>query len=305
MVAIGKPHTELARKVVDYVRQQNMQEGARVREQPLADHFGVSRTPIRGALALLADRGLLRYAPNQGYSLAIAPESITDAPVKLPPTEEEQLFLAVVRDRLAHRLDDHITVTEIMRRYASSRAIVSRVLVRMGEDGLIERGDGQSWVFGPTLDSLSAMEESYRFRELIEPSAVLEPGFRFDPHLFSHIRRSHQAMFDLGIGALEARQIYDVDAAFHNAVANCCGNRFLAQAIRQQTTLRRLSENTGGANRHRLLASCHEHLTIMDMIEAGDMQLASDALRRHINAAKGHRPRVSLRGIPPLASRRQ
>lgn len=301
----GKPHTELARKVVDYVRQQNLQEGERVREQPLADHFSVSRTPIRGALALLAERGLLRYAPNQGYSLAIVPETMDDAPVDLPPTEEERLFHAIVRDRLARRLSDQVTVTEIMRRYDTTRATVTRVLVRMGEDGLIERGDGQSWAFGPTLDSLAAMEESHRFRELIEPAAILEPGFRIDAELFAHIRRSCQMVLESDVQTVEARRLHDADAAFHNALASCCGNRFLAQAIRQQTTLRRLSENTGGVNRHRLVESCREHIAILDLMEEGHMQQAAEALHQHINAAQGHRPRVCLRGIPPLASKRQ
>jgi GntR family transcriptional regulator of vanillate catabolism len=43
--------------------------GARLHEVRLSDLLGVSRTPIRSALQMLASEGLLDYAPNRGYSV--------------------------------------------------------------------------------------------------------------------------------------------------------------------------------------------------------------------------------------------
>ena len=43
--------------------------GAHLQEIPLSQALGVSRTPVRAALALLAAEGLLEYAPKRGYSV--------------------------------------------------------------------------------------------------------------------------------------------------------------------------------------------------------------------------------------------
>jgi DNA-binding GntR family transcriptional regulator len=41
--------------------------GEQVRQQEMAEQFGVSRVPLREALNVLAEQGLLQHRPNQGY----------------------------------------------------------------------------------------------------------------------------------------------------------------------------------------------------------------------------------------------
>ena len=54
--------------------------GQRVAEAPLADMLGVSRTPVRQALPLLAQEGLLVENETRGYLVrAFTVEEITDA----------------------------------------------------------------------------------------------------------------------------------------------------------------------------------------------------------------------------------
>lgn len=43
--------------------------GAHLQEIPLAEGMGVSRTPVRAALATLQTEGLLSYAPKRGYEV--------------------------------------------------------------------------------------------------------------------------------------------------------------------------------------------------------------------------------------------
>ena len=59
-----------------------------VREQSLADRFGVSRGPIRDALQQLSHEGLLVYRTNKGVR------------VNSPPDEEERQFLQSIRRQI-------------------------------------------------------------------------------------------------------------------------------------------------------------------------------------------------------------
>lgn len=59
--------------VTDRIRAQilagEFEPGARLQEVRLSERLGVSRTPVRSALQMLASDGLLEYAPNRGYSV--------------------------------------------------------------------------------------------------------------------------------------------------------------------------------------------------------------------------------------------
>ena len=134
------------------------------------------------------------------------------------------------------------------------------------------------------------MEESARFRELIEPAALREPGFVPDPALFVDIRRRHQALLRDDVLQTEMRAWIDAGADFHDAIASCCANRFLARAIRHQTRLRRLSTYHSGANRRRMRDAFHEHLAILDAVDAEDTERAADLMLAHVRAAQNQRP---------------
>jgi DNA-binding GntR family transcriptional regulator len=60
----------LAVQIADAVREMilegELQAGEKVREKLLTEHFGVSRTPLREALKILAAEGLLELIPNRG-----------------------------------------------------------------------------------------------------------------------------------------------------------------------------------------------------------------------------------------------
>ena len=61
----------LAQDVTEILRngilQGDMQPGERLEEVPLAERLGVSRTPVRAALATLASEGLVDHQPKRGY----------------------------------------------------------------------------------------------------------------------------------------------------------------------------------------------------------------------------------------------
>jgi DNA-binding GntR family transcriptional regulator len=59
-------HGEILSRLRDYVVEGNIAEGARVPERQLCELFGISRTPLREALKVLAAEGLIDLLPNRG-----------------------------------------------------------------------------------------------------------------------------------------------------------------------------------------------------------------------------------------------
>ncbi|RDE07888.1 GntR family transcriptional regulator [Pelagibacterium lacus] len=59
-------HSEVLERLRDYIVEGNIPEGGRIPERQLCETFGISRTPLREALKVLASDGLVELMPNRG-----------------------------------------------------------------------------------------------------------------------------------------------------------------------------------------------------------------------------------------------
>jgi len=59
-------HGEILTRLRDYIVEGNIPDGGRVPERLLCEMFGISRTPLREALKVLAAEGLIELLPNRG-----------------------------------------------------------------------------------------------------------------------------------------------------------------------------------------------------------------------------------------------
>lgn len=276
--------TALASQILDLVRAQELQPGSHLSELRLAEVFGISRSPVRSALKLLAERGLVKQEPNRGYFLAAAAEQLAEVSAELPRSEEEALYLEIAHARIENKLPDHVTEADLGRLYGARRGLLTRVLSRMAEEGLIRRSKGHGWHFLPALLTEDAHDESYRFRLLIEPAGFQEPTFAVDPEKLALLRRQHQRLLQEAETATSA-DLFQSNADFHETLASFSGNRYILQAVQHQNHLRRLLEVKGFRDTQRIRQSCSEHLEIIGALERGDRELASILLRRHLTVA--------------------
>ena len=58
---------KMARTIVDYLCRNKMNVGNHVTEQELVEEFHISRSPVRAAMAYLAERGVFEQRPNRGF----------------------------------------------------------------------------------------------------------------------------------------------------------------------------------------------------------------------------------------------
>jgi DNA-binding GntR family transcriptional regulator len=59
-------HDEVAQRLRELIRSGELEPRSRVNELELAERFGISRTPLREAIKILATEGLLELLPNRG-----------------------------------------------------------------------------------------------------------------------------------------------------------------------------------------------------------------------------------------------
>ncbi|WP_019014611.1 GntR family transcriptional regulator [Elioraea tepidiphila] len=285
----GKTPSRLQRAVLGRIaalaREDGLGEGARLTEFGLARRLAVSRTPVRAALTHLAARGLLRPCAGGGYELAAGAEALATVAPHPEPDGAQRLTLAIARDVRAGLLSGTISEAALMRRYRVGRAVLATALAGLAAAGVIERRPGTGWsILDPRYDA-PTRAESYRFRLVVEPAALLEPGYRLDPRWVGGMREEHRAMLAAPWRDELAIALFEMNARFHEGLVAGAGNRFLLAAVQQQNRLRRFSNYDWGYGPARVVQSCTEHLEILDWLEQGEAELASLLLRRHLERA--------------------
>jgi len=280
----------LARRIIEMIRREGYPVGHRLTEQALCDELDVSRSPVRKALQYLEQLGALGSEPNKGFFVAKDPAGLRR--IVLPASEEsdEAVYMKILQDRVSKALPDEISESDLMQRHDLTRLQVQRALNRMAREGMADRKPGRGWVFRDVLNTVEAHRESYRFRMIIEPAAMLEPTFRIDKAAFARIRREQRQLLDGGIETWSTSERFRAGCDCHETIMACSHNRFLIEALRGVNQLRRVMEygkHTDAAeDRARLYRQCEEHLQLLDLLEAGERMEASHLMREHLNVAR-------------------
>lgn len=163
--------------------------------------------------------------------------------------------------------------------------MLAKTLLQLSADGLIEKRKGHGWQFAPSLENRDALNESYRFRMTIECAGLLEPTFRLDREALARMRAAHEALAARSDADISATEFFNLNASFHEMLARFSGNRYILQAVQQQNQLRRLEEHAAFYRDARFINSSSEHLQIIDALEAGDQEWASQLMRRHLKTS--------------------
>jgi len=292
-------HLELARRILEHLQESGLVVGSAVSEQALARTFQVSRTLVRAALKLLLEEQLLSHEAGKGYSVLALPANQALS-VALPQAEEEALATSALRDRMAGRLGNSISVSELMRRYNIARPAAQKVITQLSESQVLERGPGQSWLFRPLLNNLAALEDSLHYRLIMEPQALLSPGFDADLARLALLRESMERLLGQSIATFDIQQFRELDISFHECIAQSCGNQFIRDALLHHQALRRLPNLLPMVSVHRLQEALREHLRIIECIERGQMDIAADLMRLHLRLSSAQRPQTANRGVPQV-----
>lgn len=281
---------ETAARIVSFLREEQFVVGQHVVADDLCKRFGLSRTPIHGALILLEARGLVENRPHRGFVLSRPLDAQVEVgPVAARDDEDARLFVAIADARIAGQLPDQCTQLELVRRFGVHVGVVVRVLRELAKLGLAERKAGNGWRFLASIDSARAEVESYQFRMTLEPAILLQPGFALDAEWAKQVRDHHESFLHRPWKGTLAVEFYEMNAEFHEGLARASGNRHMLGAIQQQNQLRRFLNYQWQYPVERVRESVLQHLAILTALESNDQDLAAVLMRRHLASA----PRAS------------
>jgi DNA-binding GntR family transcriptional regulator len=286
----------IAARIVELIHADQLEAGAHLPAQKLADRLRVSRSPVNDALSLLHEKGIVTRERDRGYFVA-RPIDKPDVAIKrrLKLTETDAATAAYFRiadDRLRGRLGDEFSEVMLKTRYGLTATQLGAVLARIANEGWAEKKPGYGWAFSSMLTTPDSLLQSYRLRIALEPAALLEPGYALQPEAIARCRAAEQHLLDGGIETDSADALHERGVRFHETIVGGSGNPFFIDTIRRINRVRRLLAYRAMRDRQRYAQHCRQHLQILDLLERGRNEEAANALRLHLQSTLKNYERI-------------
>ncbi|WP_319532402.1 GntR family transcriptional regulator [uncultured Cohaesibacter sp.] len=276
---------KLSLRIMQDIATGGLGRGDHVGTQQIADRYGVSRTPVRDALATLEERGILTRMPNRGFFVSEDARSQSLSHLQTEPEDALDDYQQLASDWLTDKLPEEITEQKLRQIYGFTKAKLSDLMARAMREGWAERKDGYGWRFRPVAKTGEAFDAIYRFRIAIEPAAMLEPDFELDRRVLAEQRDIQQRMLDMDPHHVPAESFLENGAKFHEELIALSGNPFFLVSLQRVNRMRRLMEYRTEISPERIETQCREHLELLGLLEAGEIAEASYYMRRHLGSA--------------------
>lgn len=198
----------------------------------------------------------------------------------------DELYEVLLAELISLRIPpgERLSIDGLVRQFGVSQTPIRAALIRLEAEGLVTKKHNAGYSV-TALPSAKRFADIYEFRRLVEPVAAAAAARQASPALLAQLEA-----LELGMQALigeDGQASYpkfaQLDAAFHAAIAEACGNDVIADALSRLYAhmhlfrLRYHSSVTEGAVR--------EHLHIIDAIRRQDSEAAAAAMRDHIVAS--------------------
>jgi len=215
-LASASPKAKSMERALQFLRKKiasgELNPGEQIRQQEMAEELGISRVPLREALNVLADQGMLLHRPNQGYFVTKrAPNELAQISRMLQLLEDE-LLLSIRwpdEDRIA-RLK---LLNEEMRRV--SFADEWAPLVRLNREFHLQIFDlsphkvileevRRLWALADLFIATKFSERAARLKTCAEHDAIIESLRTGDHQICVQVMREHRASTASGLVRADA-----------------------------------------------------------------------------------------------------
>jgi len=199
-------------------------------------------------------------------------------------TSQAEIAQRVVDSILSQQLapGDRLGEQELAELFGVSRTLVREALMQLQARGFVEVRSRKGWyVVEPSFEEA---RDAFAARRVIEAGMLRDAG----RPLQSVLRRLRQHVADertaIDAGSAATRTFLLAD--FHVCLAECFGNRLLADVMRDLTARTTLVSLLYQST-HDAAQSCSEHAAIVAALEKGDAAKAERLMLEHIGNVQG------------------
>jgi DNA-binding GntR family transcriptional regulator len=274
----------IANEITRRIRGGEFPPNTHMRAEMLSETFGVSRSPVRQALQLLASKNILEQKTNRGFFVREGLESGEHAGFA-NHLDAPEVHYRLADDWLNDRIPPEVTEQFLRDRYSLTKAQINDILNRAANEGWAERKEGRGWRLLAAAKATETLEQIYRFRAIVEPAGLLESTFSLDKVAAAEQRRVQEAMYAGDIERMSPDRLLMTGTNFHEALARMSNNSFVFQAVVRANRMRRLLNYRTLVERGRFYDQAREHLQMLDLLDRGENLECSYLLRRHLTGA--------------------
>lgn len=280
-------------------------QGAVLTEAALADLVGSSRAPVRQALQLLFEDGLIARFDGRGFIVGASgtpPRRIKlgdylgklfdedgDRPMFAWQALYEDVESIVVYRSFFGRF--RINENELARHFGVGRGVARDVLLKLETLGITEKDDNFRWSIVP-LDA-QRIRDLYEVREQIEPIALASGlGGLSVEHVDAMLLRLSQALRDYP--DVSASTMYELELDLHQRSLQACPNKEFLNILKRTHCILTLSKHVVGSRikRPEYEPFLAEHIGVFKMVQKRDEEGLRKAMRDHIHNSQ---PNVQAR----------
>jgi DNA-binding GntR family transcriptional regulator len=274
------------------IRSGELAPGERLLESRVASQFGISRAPARQALAGLEAAGLVTRSEGRGYVVRGAVGSLVDAvgavaasgPIRLASTPSWERIYREVEQAIVARTpftDWRVIESELARCYGVSRTVARDVIARLQQRGIVKKDSRSHW-YAPALTP-AYVGELYLMRSVLEPVALVAAMPAAPGCMVAEMRRNLDRAIARG-PELGGADLDELEAELHVRLLGYCGNQTLMEAIRlyQSLLIAHSFLYRWGPRLYEVEPFLSEHLTVIELLEAGRIDEAARELGEHL-----------------------
>jgi DNA-binding GntR family transcriptional regulator len=296
--AAPRLYARAERILADEIAAGRLAAGTRLTESELARRFGISRAPVRQALAALAAAGLVARADGRGYVVlqaagAVARDRAGGAAGPIEPGEplaaaatwqgiQREIETAIV-SRTAFA-SWRVVESELARAYGVSRTVARDVVARLNQRGIV-RKDGKGRWIAPELTP-AHVGELYEMRWVIEPAALVN-AYPLIPKPAIAAALAHIEAAIAEGDRLDGAALDRLENELHHALIGHCANATMLATLRHcqsllvaHSFLYDLMPQVFGVE-----PFLTEHRAVLERLAAGDVTAAAAALADHLRVS--------------------
>lgn len=244
----------------------------------LAEHYQVSFTPVRAAVAELVQEGLLEKGPNRRLVVkAVRTVDASSSPVLLPEPPKDPYDL-VADDLIRLSLEEkpiYLREEATAEKYGVSRSMIRNVLHRLAGEGILDHIPRRGWRLRPFRQvDLQAYIE---VRHSLEMTALDLAYSRLNPSRLQQILDLNPHPLSVG-----EDELLRVDESLHDYFIDTSGNSYIREFFERHGRYYQLLFQWEDHDRRAAEETIHQHREILTALLGRDLAVARKALSHHI-----------------------